>query len=253
VLTLALLLAAGSARAESGFRAGYDLHLGGFRVGEMQTEVRLEGDRYFMRVVTESRGMLGWLVDLHSEVEAEGVIAEGRLIPERYRTDTRRNQQERAVRLTFARDGFVEQLEIRPEPDHEPVPKDFQRAPDPLSALLEITRAVLDPASPAAHTFTTFGGLRALRLSIECPHYEPVRLAALGLPGQALRCDVEAEQLAGPPPDQDIGLSIEELGTLWLVPLEHGGVLVRARMRSQLGAVVVRISHFEPLTARVGW
>jgi hypothetical protein len=248
VLALACLAAAGAARGEGGFRAGYELYLGGFWVGELQSEVSLDGDGYVARFALESRGVAAWLADVRSLVEAEGTIEDGRLVPRHYRADTRRNREERSTRLSFDRDGRVVQLEVRPAP--EPVPRELQRAPDPVSALLEIIRTVLAPEGEAAHTVTSFGGVRAVRLGVTCPRHEPVPLVeGVDLPGQALRCDIEAEQLAGPPPDYGAGLSIEELATLWLVPLEQGGVLVRARMRSRLGAVMVRINRFEALPA----
>jgi hypothetical protein len=245
VLALALLAIAGAARGETGYSAGYDLHLGGFRVGELEIELSLDHHSYSMSLDLQSRGVGAWLVDLRSHAWAQGAIENGGLVPLRYQGDVRHNREARSTRLAFDRDGHVVQLEIRPQPDHEPVPKELRRAPDPASALLEIIRAVLDPDGEAAHTVTSFGGIRVARLRVTCPSYEPVRLRAdVDLPGEALRCDIEGEQLAGPPPE-GMALGIEELATLWLAPLEEGGVLVRARMRSGLGAVMVNITRLE--------
>jgi hypothetical protein len=243
VLALAFLATVGAARGETGYSAGYDLDLGGFRVGELQIDLSLDRRSYSMSLALQSRGVAGWLVDLRTDAVAEGAIEDGRLVPLHYRANTRRNREERSTRLAFDRDGRIVQLDVRPAP--EPVPRELQRAPDPVSALLEIIRTVLDPEGEGEHTVTSFGGVRAAQLSVTCPAYEPVRLAeGVDLPGEALRCDIEGEQLAGPPPE-GMALGIEELATLWLAPLEEGGVLVRARMRSGLGAVMVNITRLE--------
>jgi hypothetical protein len=246
LVTLTFIVLPGAALGETAYRAGYDIYVGGFRPSDIQADVRLGRDDYMVRVSLESRGVLGWFVEARSETEVTGDIEDGRIIPRRYQVATRWGRQERVTSLVFDRNGLVEQLDIQPLPDYEPVPKELQRAPDPISALLTISQAARASNAPTELRLTAFGGIRATELRVTCPEHESISLAdGIDLPSRALRCRLDGERIAGPPPRYLGGLGFENLGTLWLVPHERAAVPVRAEVYSSLGAMIVHINRFE--------
>lgn len=248
ILALAVVLSAGTANGGPAFRAGYDIHVGGFRVGEMQLGVSVGREEYSARLSLEGRGVLSWFAELRSEAEASGEVDDDRLLPRHYRAYGRWNRQERRTHVVFNRDGLVEQLEIVPEPDHEPVPKELRRAPDPVSALIEVIRSFAGNGETEERHLTSFGGIRAGRLRITCPTHETVHLAeGIDLPRRALRCEMESEQIAGPPPRHVTGLGIEDFVRLWMVRHEGGAVPIRAESLASFGAMVIRLTSYQAI------
>lgn len=236
----ALLLAQG-AWAQTAFEATYEVHAGGLRAGEVHTRVEIGEDAYRTRLDVETAGVVGWLLDIVSEVEAEGRVDNGRLVPESYRAETVQGDEERTTRITFAPDGEVQSLELVPEPD-EQVPEQYRRAPDPITALLQMTRSVREADGAGEHELTNFGGIRAGAFTVRCDQRDRVS-HGLDLPEDALLCTVDGEQLAGP---ERAGFpSIEDLGEVWLVEAAGTLVPVRARSPTDFSTVIISITGFE--------
>jgi hypothetical protein len=246
LLLVLMLLLALPAKAESGFRASWLVHWGGLEIGALDADARLLDGAYRLSLSAESRGLLAWLVDLQSRVEAEGALDDDGVIPARYRVDSRWNRSERRTRLRFDAAGRMAALAVDPEPgdEREPVPEDLRRAPDPLSAFLRAVRAVMgDPGR--AHGFTSYDGARAAAFTVACPVRAEVT-HGIELPAEALVCEVTGEQTGGR--HRRFGDSrIDAPSRVWLVPAGGIAVPVRAEVPTTLGRVIVRLVAYEPL------
>jgi hypothetical protein len=241
LLAVAVVALAGPAAAQS-FTARYEMFVGGLRISELQAEIDIGAEGYRILLELESRGIVGAIVALRSELLAEGRVEDGRLHVERYRADTVRRGSERTVQMTFGEDGRVEELEITPDPGREPIPEELRRGPDPVTALIEAFRQ--GPHGP--HESTSFGGIRAASLSIACDGYRTVTVpGGVDLPERALRCTLDGEQVAGPPPRIAAAFDIERIGTAYLAPHADGHVPVRLESTTSLGRMIARITSFE--------
>jgi hypothetical protein len=246
LLVVLLLLLAPPAEADPGFRASWQVFWRGLEIGAVEADATLDDGAYRLRVEAESRGLLAWLVDLRSRIEAEGVLAEGGVVPARYRVDSRWNRGERATRLVFGPQGEVEELVVDPEPgdEREPVAAALQRAPDPLSAMLAAIRAVTREPS-RVHGFTSYDGARAVAFTVACPVRAEVA-HGVALPAEALVCEVGGEQTGGHH-RRHRDSRIDAPSRVWLVPSAGLALPVRAEVPTTLGNVIVRLASYQPL------
>jgi hypothetical protein len=188
MLALSCLLTATSLAAREPWNAVIDLHLGGFRAGEIAVSVAWEGSRYAARGDVRASGLVSLLLSVGAQASAKGRVNGRFLTPTGFEAEGRFGKAPQVLRMGFT-DGtplpIAADPPLRKRPYDAP-PEALAGALDPLSAVV----AALTPR-PVAEACSTvvpvFDSRRRYDLRLEAP--QPL--------AQGLRCEGEMVRVAG--------------------------------------------------------
>lgn len=237
------------------FRAAFDVHVGGFEVGLIESDSRIDAGRYRQAIAFETAGMLAWFVEGRSVSVSEGVIEpDGRVRAERFENEGVWNDERRTIRLAFDAEGGVAALDLAPPPDgdREPVPSELRRGPDPLS--LVIAAALSPRAGAVERSETSFDGKRAMRFAWRCAAGDE-RMSGRGADvygGVVRACAVEGEQIGGfHEKYRNNNLNPPRPAKLWLAPVDGGAFYapVKLTMDTRFGGLVATLTRVGPAPA----
>jgi hypothetical protein len=165
---LATLLASPTAATRAP-GAAYDLSISGLPIGEATLDVAIDGDRYAVDA-TADFGFLFW--GGRGGARSEGVVAEGRLRPERYRLAYEGPRRPGLAEIDF-RDGRAVRWANEPQPEGDwalgrtPVePVHLSDVIDPLAALVAPLPADASPDAVCARVAPVFSGLTRFDLEL---------------------------------------------------------------------------------------
>lgn len=236
---------------------GLTLYWGGLKMAEIDANTTIDTDRYGIGFTFRTAGVLAWMVDATSRVEATGDRAtDGTLVPREMQTRSVFDGKERRLRVNFDESGATTEIDIWREEGFDPtkreaVPVDLRRGPDPVS-LIFAAGLMQDGALPSGErTFNTFDGKRAMSFTLDCAEGE-ADLQRSGLSayhGPAVKCSVSGEQVAGFHKEyRKRNIKLDRPASVWLAKAQGRDLYlpVRFEMETQYGSIVGHVSRLGP-------
>ena len=238
--------------------ADYDVYAGGLHVLNSVLEVDLDDERYDARLGAEVTGAPGWFVDWFAVFESGGEIDDGQLDPTQYFAERTRRGETRKTVLDFAGEGEID-VTFEPERNDRDglvPPELLAESLDPLSGLISIINTVT-AGGECDTTLPVFDGSRRFDLVFSDLGMDEVRPSRRsGFSGEARRCRVNLEPVAGAfkddDDDDDFWSQTPENARrrqldMWLAePIADGPILpVRIVGRSSIGAIVIHLRSVE--------
>lgn len=243
-LILALTLSAAPAAAET-LRLGYDVHVGGVRLGRMSLETSVEGGRYRIGVAAKPGGLLGKLVKWTYAAESAGRVGgPAGVSPERFEsTRTLRGKRFQAG-LAYRPDGTVLPSHDPPqsEEDAAAVPPEHRPGTvDLLSASAAVSLSAEAAGDRCGTRVPVYDGRR--RYDVVAAATEPRRIGKSdedAFVGEAQGCRVEIHPVSGFRKAKGRGDSFWTIAAdgkprhldLWLGRPVPGGPLVPVRLEA---------------------
>ncbi len=238
--------------------ADYDVYAGGLHVLNSVLEINLDDERYDARLGAEVTGAPGWFVDWFAVFESGGEIDGDQLDPEQYFSERTRRGETRKTLLEFERDGDID-VTFEPERNDRNAtvpPELLEESLDPLSSLIAIINTVSE-SGECDTTVPVFDGSRRFDLvftDLGMDELDPSRRS--GFSGEARRCRVNLEPVAGAfkddDDDDDFWSEKPENARrrqldMWLAePIDSGPILpVRMVGRSSIGAIVIHLRNVQ--------
>lgn len=206
----------------------YDLYVGGIRSGELVLDARVSGDRYRARSVLRTAGIVGKVYDASFTAEAEGLVGNAGLVPQRFTADARSEGDEQSVDMTYA--GRTPAT-VRADPPFTPKP--WQIEPRAQTGTLDPISAALTALAPRPEgeicdrTIDIFDGRRRYAVDLGKPVAD----------GERVKCHALYRRVAGYKPKElkeTIGFNV------WFEERPDGLMhVVRAAGESMLGVAVL--------------
>ena len=227
----ALLLALPAAGQEMDAR--YDLSMRGITAGQIVIRAREAGGAYAVNAAGQPTGLVGALSDYSYSGEAQGRVADGRLVAAAYAEREVDDGKVTTTRMTFR---GTTPAEVQIEPPREPRPYDVEPTAqrgvvDTLTGLYAVLRDT-DRAGACAQSHDLFDGRRVARLSLG-----PAEAGADG----TIRCRGEYRRVAGYDPEDMARRPATPLTFVYGPAGGEGRVrVVEVRSPSRLGEVVLR-------------
>ncbi|MCP1336167.1 DUF3108 domain-containing protein [Futiania mangrovi] len=247
-LLAALTLATAAYAAEDRVALGYEMNVGGFRVGDLSVEAKLTADRYHAGVQMNSRGLIGALYDAQVDATANGLRgSDGTLQPTRFERTLNDGGAPEILRIGFAGDLPVA---VEREPDEgEDVfrmgPEDRRASLDPASALV----ALMLPAgaNPCDRRIPVFDGKR--RYDFVLAPLDPDAPAAGATPSDTeglVACRAQYERMAGFSAKQMAKDPLPPIDA-WFRPVAGGRYYVPVMVtgRTPVGVAVLKNTRLE--------
>lgn len=188
MLALTSVMAASPLWAKESWTAVIDLHIGGFRAGEIAVSVAWDGESYAAESSVRARGLAALLLSGGATAAAEGSATGGTLAPTSFEAEGRFGRSPQVLRMDYANGSplpLAADPPLRQRP-YDAAPEALVGALDPLSALV----AALTPR-PLAQACDTvvpvFDSRRRYDLQLDAP-----RSTADGL-----RCEGQMVRVAG--------------------------------------------------------
>jgi len=236
---------------------GLTLYWGGLKMAEIDANTSIGMDRYGIGFTFRTAGVLSWMVDATSRVEATGDRAEdGSLVPREMQTRSVFDGKERRLRINFDENGATTEIDIWREEGFDPtkreaVPVDLRRGPDPVSVIF-VAGLMRDGGLPAGErTFRTFDGKRAMSFTLDCSGDEVVlqRSGLSAYHGPAVKCSVSGEQVAGFHKEyRKRNIELDRPASVWFARADGRDLYlpVRFEMQTQYGSIVGHVSRLGP-------
>ncbi len=256
VAALALAAPAGqTAQADSRLAAHYRLSVARIAVGTTEIEAVIGSSAYAATASGRASGVLRILVSGEGFVSARGAVIDGALVPARFTSHTRDEDETAEVVMTLD-GGNVTELTAETSAANDarvPLAAEHRRGiVDPLSALMIRAAGDRDPVDAEAcrRTLRVFDGRRRYDLALAFKRIETVE--AKGFAGPAVVCAVAFRAIAGHRADSTLvkyladGRAIE----LTLAPIAGTRLLApfRLAITSMLGNMVIAATAFETTT-----
>ena len=188
----------GPAGAASTLHLRYALYVHGFRALQANATLTLDGAHYEVTVEDHAAGLVGALIDNHTESRAEGVLDAAGAQPGHYSSTGFSRGTDRQTVIDYVADRPVVRVLEPVETRRDPVPPaQTMGAVDPLSAFAAAVARVVSTGNCDAR-FAVFDGARLS--DVEIHSAGTVTLPASGRSsygGTALRCDFSTRQVAG--------------------------------------------------------
>jgi hypothetical protein len=196
---IGLLAFASTASAET-ISARYEVYTGGFKALSIQARAAIGDRAYEIDADLKTTGVIDWILRFTQKLEGRGQI-ETTATPRRYVSDGTFFGTHRSIRLDYRPDGGIDALLDPPnnDDDRTPVPEAMKAGTiDPVTAFVALNRAAAASGSPCSGKMPIFDGRRRFNLVFEedgLAEVEPSQYTVFS--GQALRCKVHMERLAG--------------------------------------------------------
>ena len=207
----------------------------GLHVLTLHTFVDETGDRYAISADYATSGVAGLIIDLKTHATALGRLTPASALPEAFRSETRRNGEERRSHVDFRPDGSVEGGST-PAPSEAITAAVTRGTVDNLTAYFRLERQVAARGT-CALTVPVFDG--RYRYDLAFTDQGRQNLTPEGgqeLQGTATLCRMVRHTRG--PGDAEQSEGARE-GTFWYAPLLPGDVVVpvRMQMETQIGNV----------------
>ena len=220
------------------FTVHYELYTGGLRTLGIDAKAQLEADRYALTADIHSLGFLNWLFSYHARHQAGGHLIEGGIRPDLYANSGVWNGGSRSVTLSYGSTGplTVEALPPATTDEREPVPTDlWAHTVDPLSLVLAVNRQA-DAEAPCSVTVPVFDGRRRYNLHLTPLGAERLQANSYSFfAGEALRCRVVWERLAGESHKPEWQAKRPPLTTVWLARFGKRRLWLPVRLETESG------------------
>jgi hypothetical protein len=205
----------------------------GFHVLTNRTSVAASGDQYSIATDIDTRGIASVFIDLTSHSEVRGRLTHDAAHPDAYHGDVRRNGADRHYRIDYHPDGTVASEQTPPSAVlHTSAAVDQMRGTvDQLTAFFVLERQLAQRGS-CGLVVPVFDGLSRYNLRFTDGPAEtlspegPQRFA-----GPTLACNINREDVAGFPANQDANGGTYKQGKIWYARLAGGDQMVPVRMR----------------------
>ena len=228
----------------------YEIYAGGLHALTVDARVNLGAERYDAALQLRTDGWLAWLLDFTMESEVTGHAAPQGLKPERFRTASVWQDNERWVEMAYAGNALPEVDAVPPpeDDDRELVPPALRRGTvDPLSAGLGLVHRLGETARCGGDA-AVFDGRRLFQATAR--HIGEATLSASGLApfsGAATACRLTVEPVTGFWKKQDYKVEPKDV-TVYFQPVIEGGppIPVRVEAESRFGAVRVHLVAAQP-------
>ena len=225
-------------------RLVYDIFIGGFRSGHVDLSVGLDEGRYKLFAITQSAGLIDYLVGFRSYAQTRGKIDEVKLSPISHHVNNLWTGDVRFVRI-----GYIDPdpnvkgpayTVVYPLPDaddREIVPEAARRNTiDPLSAALRAAYSAsgLGGRMPCDDTIPVFDGRRRYNLEFEDAGTE--RIEGPYFSGIVRKCRILLKRLVGFSQNPFLPRSKDpEGGEIWFADLVPGWPPVPVRFKTDVG------------------
>jgi hypothetical protein len=149
-LLLAAALATGGAAADRE-KLRYQIEVDGMRVGTVEVSAESGADQVWAQVGWEMAGPLGLGGKSKGRLEGKGRVSDGQVVPTDFASRSKKNEREREVRIDYAADGSIEDLELNKNGKrrHSEVPEDQRKdTVDTLTALWRLRRWAAEKPEP---------------------------------------------------------------------------------------------------------
>lgn len=191
LLSMILMLPAGTGKAGQDARMRYEARFAGLRVADITIAAQENGTSYAVSALVTPTGLVALLRDIRFDMSVRGRLNHGQLLPDLYRDDVNTGRRASSVTLQYDR-ATPRVIGIRP--DDGPLPWDLDAGDqtgtiDPLSAIWRVLRPRPE-ADLCGWQVTMFDGQRRTRLFFE----EGLR------EGADITCRGLYQRLAGYPP-----------------------------------------------------
>lgn len=205
-LLLALAIAAAPSPAhasgDAGLTLGYDIHVGGLKLGRMTLETRVEGDRYRVAVGARAADLLDRLVRWSYTAEAAGRFTpEGGVAPDRFSSDRTLRDRRWTARLDYDAAGRPTHTHVPPQSaeDEAAVPPEQRPGTvDLLSASAAIARAAEAKGGVCAARVPVYDGRRRYDVVASPAGERAIAAGRYGVfSGTAIGCRIEIHPVAG--------------------------------------------------------
>jgi Protein of unknown function (DUF3108) len=233
---LALGLLAAPAVAADRISARVEVYgLMGLHVLTLHTQLEEAADRYAITVDYATTGVAGLVVDQSTRSQTRGRVTPVYAQPDSFRSDTRRNGDERHNRVDYRPDGSLDANSTPPPPD--PITPEAARGTvDNLTAYFRLERQLIAKKT-CAMTVPVFDGRHRYDLVFEDAGQEVLSPdGGQKWEGNAIACRMTRNIRGIPDGEEGEGA---RRGTIWYAPLLPGDVMVPVRMqlKTQIGTV----------------
>src|SRR6516162_9079845 len=203
----------------------------GFHVLTNRTSVAASGDRYSIATDIDTRGIARVFIDLTSHSEVRGRLTHDAARPDAYHGDVRRNGADRHYRIDYNPDGTVASEQTPPSPVlHTSAAVDQMRGTvDQLTAFFVLERQLAQRGS----------------CGLVVPVFDGLSRYNLRFAGPTLACNINREDVAGFPANQDANGGTYKQGKIWYTRLAGGNQMVPVRMQfdTEYGRVEVYLAE----------
>ncbi len=182
----------------------YQISWSGFNVGKILFKEERVADKYTVSADISSQSIARYVWKYSSLNIVEGLIRNGKYVPEKYQSNWWRKKQKQEIKLGFSKDGdVVEESLVPPERvgKRPEVGDEFKKAVfDPVSTAIvsrETIREKLknNPDYTGVFTIPTFDAKR--RFDVECTVHGYANITFRGKPRRVLKVSIERLPIAG--------------------------------------------------------
>lgn len=214
-----------------------------FRVGRIDVEAEIAGNRYSARAHVEAAGLAALFTDFDIDSDVEGRLSPGGPRPDRYGHVERTGRKRRTVEVGFA--GGIARSDAEPPFSSlgQPPASEADRTGtiDPMTAVLFLSQSLAaGRGEPCSGSLPVFDGKQRYNLNLTAVGTEAIRTP--GWSGEALVCDAYYEPISGYDPEDwpEPGETRHPL-RLWVASFDNGAayIPVRAHTRAGFGGVTI--------------
>ncbi|HJU17524.1 MAG TPA: DUF3108 domain-containing protein [Stellaceae bacterium] len=240
-IAAAFLLGLGAGAAPAAQSDRFDMRfeiygIAGMHLVTNRTSVETSGTRYAIAMSLTTRGLAGIFVKLDSHSQTHGSLVGGRVVPEEYGGEVRRNGKDQQTRVDYGADGTIANDWNSPRIEQAAyVPAAQTRGTvDQLTAYFILERQ-LAARNTCNATIPVFDGLHRYDLHfVDAPPQPLPENVVRYFPGPVQVCRMIRTQISGPADHE--GTSS---GKIWYARLGRSGRMLPVQMQfdTELGAV----------------
>ena len=200
----------------------------GFHVLTNRTTIDASAGRYRITTEIDTRGIVSLFIDLNSLSETEGRLAGDTVLPERYDSDVRRNGVDRRYRIDYAPRGPLASEWAPPATVWQsPIPPEkLAGTVDQLTAYFIVERQLRERGN-CNIVVPVFDGHSRYNLRFrDAKSNDPATRGARYYRGPVHVCNVNRDDIAGFPANQDPSEGTYQKGKLWYAGLGPAGRMV---------------------------
>jgi hypothetical protein len=219
----------------------------GLHVLTNRTTIDTTAGRYRITTEIDTRGIVSLFIDLNSRSKTQGRLAGDAVLPEAYDSDVRRNGVDRRYRIDYGPKGPMASEWAPPAMTWQSSipPEKLAGTVDQLTAYFIVERQLRDRGSCNVVVPVFDGhGRYDLRFRDAKP-YDPASREARGYPGPIHVCDVNRDDVADFPGNNDPAEATYQKGKLWYARLGPAGQMVPVQIsyQTEFGAVTAYLAE----------
>lgn len=251
---ITLCAASAPARAQGKLDARYSISVAGISIGQATWAINIGPDQYRSSATGGATGLIKVLVSGRGEIQVQGLVKEGRLVPLLFTSNMTSDDEAAKVTMSFdggnVRDVVVTEAKA-PPPGRIPISDaDKQGVVDPLTGMiipidggeLNLSEEVCQQRLPI------FDGRRRYDLTLAFKRVDKVK-ADKGYAGPVIVCTMTFHPISGHQPDSTLikylsgGRDME----LWMAPIAgtHLAAPFRITISNLIGNMTIQAAEFE--------